>query len=157
MKPKVYLETTIVSYLTSWRSPELVTAANQEATRDWWDARKDNFEIFISEAVIEEASAGDEDAARKRLEVLRDVPELDITDEARELAKALVARVPLPENAQVDALHIAVATSHGVDYLLTWNCRHIANATLRHQIETICQSAGYEAPVICTPLELMER
>jgi len=156
MKAKVYIETTVVSYLTAWRSPQLMMAAHQEATRTWWDEQKDSFDVFISKAVIEEASAGDSDAAQRRLEVLKDIPELDITDEARDLAKMLIANTPLPAKAQIDALHIAVATVHGMDYLLTWNCRHIANATYRHPIDAVCESAGYQAPILCTPLELME-
>jgi len=156
MKPKVYLETTIVSYLTAWRSPQLVMAAHQEATRNWWDEQKDRFDVFVSEAVIQEASAGDESAASRRLDVLEDIPELEITDETRDLAKQLAASLPLPEKKILDALHIAVAAANAMDYLLTWNCRHIANAVLRNQIQTICRSAGYETPIICTPLELLE-
>ncbi len=156
MREKVYLETTVISYLTAWRSPQLLMAAHQEATRIWWDEQKNSFDIFTSEAVIEEASAGDPEAAQRRLSVLEDIPELDITDNVRDLAKSLLANTPLPEKAQIDALHIAVATVHGMDYLLTWNCCHIANATFRHRIDTVCESAGYQAPILCTPLELME-
>jgi predicted nucleic acid-binding protein len=156
MKPKVYIETTIISYLTAWRSSQLVMAAQQEATRIWWDDERDNFDLFISEAVIQEASAGDASAAERRLEQIREISEIEITDEARQLAKELLAKTPLPENAQIDALHIATATTNGMDYLLTWNCRHIANATLRNAMAAICESAGYELPVICTPLELIE-
>ena len=157
MKPTVYLETTIVSYLTSWRSPQLIMAAHQEATRAWWDEHKSSFDVFVSEAVLQEASAGDEEAAQRRLEMLSEIPELKIGDQARELAKELLAEVPLPAKAEIDALHIAVATINGMDYLLTWNCRHIANAAIRSQIEAVCRTAGYEPPVICTPLELMEK
>ena len=156
MKEKVYLETTVVSYLTAWRSPQLLMAAHQQATRTWWDEQKSNFDVFTSRAVIEEASVGNPDAVQRRLQVLEDIPELDITDSARDLAKILISNTPLPEKAQIDALHIAVATAHGMDYLLTWNCRHIANATFRHQINTVCESTGYQAPILCTPLELME-
>ncbi len=131
-------------------------AAHQEVTRTWWDEERDGYDLFISEAVIQEASAGDKDAASRRLDVLKDMPELEITDEVRDLAKGLIAQTPLPENAQIDALHIAVATVNAMDYLLTWNCTHIANAALRHEIERMCQSAGYETPVVCTPLELIE-
>ena len=105
---------------------------------------------------MQEASAGDTDAARRRMEMLRDLPELEITEAVADLAKELVSNVPLPEKAQLDAVHIAVATIHGMDYLLTWNCRHIANATLRRRIESICGTNGYAAPILCTPLELME-
>ncbi len=156
MNPKVYIETTIISYLTAWRSPQLVMAANQETTRNWWDDERHNFDLFISEAVIQEASAGDADAARRRLEAIETIPELPITDEARDLAQELIEKVPLPEKASVDALHVATATVNGMDYLLTWNCRHIANATLRNAMAGICRAAGYEMPVICTPLELIQ-
>jgi predicted nucleic acid-binding protein len=156
MKPKVYLETTIISYLTAWRSPQLIVAAHQESTRDWWDDERHLFDLYISEAVVQEALLGDPSAAQKRLEVLRDLTELQITDEARRLAKELVEKTPIPRTARVDALHIATATVHGMDYLLTWNCRHIANAVMRKSLTAICEAAGYEIPVICTPLELIE-
>jgi predicted nucleic acid-binding protein len=156
MKPKVYLETTIVSYLTAWRSPQLVMAANQETTRNWWDDERHAFDLYISEAVVQEASLGDASAAEKRLEIFRDLPALQITDEARQLAMELIEKTPLPKTARVDALHIATATVHGMDYLLTWNCRHIANAAMRKSLAAICEAAGYEIPVICTPLELIE-
>lgn len=156
MKPKVHLETTIISYLTAWRSPQLVMAAQQEATRTWWDDEAGRFELFISEAVIQEASAGDEAAAERRLQVLHEIAELEVTEETRDLAKQLIAGTPLPDKAQIDALHIAIATVHAMDYLLTWNCRHIANAALRHRIEAVCEDSGYQPPIICTPLELIE-
>jgi hypothetical protein len=157
MKPKVYLETTIVSYLTAWASRDLVMAANQQTTQEWWTECKDAFDLYASQTVIEEASAGDSAAATRRLEVLKQLPRLDITPEAAALAKVLVAEVPLPAKAQADALHIAVAAVNGMNYLLTWNCTHIANATLRPSIEAVCRAQGYEPPVICTPQELLEK
>ena len=156
MKPRVYLETTIISYLTAWRSPRLVMAAHQEETRQWWDEQRHHFDLFVSEAVLEEVSAGDAEAAERRLEVVAGIEELDITEEARELAKTLIQTRNLPQKAALDALHIATATVHGMDYLLTWNCRHIANATLQRPIGAICRDAGYVLPVLCTPTELSE-
>jgi hypothetical protein len=156
MKPKAYLETTIVSYLTARPSRDLITAANQQMTHDWWHDHRGQFALYVSQFVIEEASAGDPEAAKRRLTVLEELPPLDVTDAVQQLAQELLAHVPLPANAQVDALHIAVATVHGMDYLVTWNCTHIANATLRHRIEAICRAAGYEPPTICTPQEFME-
>jgi len=156
MKPKAYLETTIVSYLTARPSRDLITAANQQMTHDWWYDHREQFALYVSQFVIEEASAGDPEAATRRLAVLADLPQLDVTDAVQHLAHALLTHVPLPVNAQVDALHIAVATVHGMDYLVTWNCTHIANATWRHRIEAICRAAGYEPPTICTPQELLE-
>ena len=156
MKSKVYIETTIISYLTAWRSPQLVMAAHQESTRKWWDDERHKFDLFVSETVIQEASAGDLEAAQRRLDAIKGVPQLQVINEARDLAKILVQRVPLPENARIDALHVATATINGMDYLLTWNCRHIANAMLRNAMTQICEAEGYLIPVICTPLELFE-
>ena len=156
MKPTVYIETTIPSYLTAWRSPELVMAANQEATRSWWETSRPRFDLFISDIVSHEARGGDPEAAKRRVAVIEDLPELDISEDVELLAAQLIAGAALPERAKTDALHIAVATVHGMDYLLTWNCKHIANAVMRPKIEAICRAAGYEPPVICTPLELME-
>ena len=156
-KPKVYLETTIASYLTAWPSRDLVMAANQETTREWWANRKDAFQLFVSQTVIKESGAGDPDAAQHRLEFLKPFPRLDITDEVESLAAKLIADVPLPPKAQADALHIAVAAVNQMNYLLTWNCTHIANATLRSQIERVCRSQGYEPPVVCTPQEMLEQ
>ena len=156
MKPSVYIETTIPSYLTAWRNPKLVMAANQEATRSWWDTSRPKYDLFISQLVTDEASSGDPEAAKRRLAIIDDLPELDISEQAEALAAQLLASAALPEKAKTDALHIAVATVHGIDYLLTWNCKHIANAALRPKIESVCRAAGYEPPIICTPLELME-
>ena len=156
MKPRVYLETTIPSYLTAWVSRDLVTAGHQQTTREWWDARRKDFDFFVSQFVIDEAGAGDPDAARRRLEMLVNVPLLDPGPDVHTLAGELMKRVPLPPNAAADSLHIAIATIHGIDYLLTWNCTHIANAALRPRIEGVCRDYGYEPPVICTPEELLK-
>lgn len=156
MKPKVYLETTIPSYLTARPSRDLITAAHQDITRDWWDKRRDDFVLFVSQAVIQEASAGDADAAARRLEALTDVPVLTLTKDAKALAKRLMKRLALPPHAALDSLHIALAVVHDMDYLLTWNCAHIANAAFRHRIEAVCRGHGRRSPVICTPQELLE-
>ena len=153
MKPKVYIETSIPSYLTAWRSRDLIVAANQEITKEWWDSRE-QFDLYISAFVIQEAGAGNPEAAQKRLEQLDDIPELNITEEVEMFAQVLIQKVPLPEKARIDALHIAVAALSGMDYLLTWNCTHIANAILRPKLEAICREFGYEPPTICTPQEL---
>ncbi len=155
MKPRVYIETSVVSYLTAWRSPNLLMAAQQQATREWWDSERERYGLFISEVVIQEAASGDPEAARLRLEVLQGIDELDVTDDARFLATAIIDETPLPTKAKVDALHIAVAAVNGLDYLLTWNCRHIANPTLRPRIESVCRSHGFNPPSICTPFDLL--
>jgi PIN domain len=155
MKGRIYLETTIPSYLTAWPSRDLVRAAHQQITRDWWDKRRTEFELYISQIVVQECQAGDETAAAERMKVLQDLPLLEQTEEAMQLAQALVDHVPLPKRAAVDALHVALAAVHGMDYLLTWNCTHIANATLREPIESVCRANGYDPPAICTPDQLL--
>lgn len=156
MKPSVYLETTIISYLTARPTRDLIMAANMQVTREWWESRREGFDLFVSDAVRLEASAGDADAARRRLEFLDEIARIDATEDAEELAKVLLDEIPLPPRADADALHLAIAAVNGLDYLLTWNCRHLANATYRPMIELICHQAGFQPPIICTPLELME-
>lgn len=156
MKPSIHLETSIIGYLTSRVSDMLLTAANQQLTRRWWANHRGHFEVFVSRFVIDECAAGNDEAAAERLATISGLPLLDVTDDVIDLAGALLARVPLPEKAQIDAFHVAVATVNGIEYLLTWNCRHIANASLRPRIESVCRDLGYDPPSICTPQEIME-
>jgi len=152
----VYLETTVVSYLTARTPRDPVTAGQIAATHAWWNDWRQRFDIVTSELVVAEASAGDATMAAARLAVLATVRRLPVPDEARALAELLVRRSALPERARVDALHVAIAAFHAVPYLLTWNCRHLANAILQPKIEQVCRDAGWEAPRICTPPELTE-
>lgn len=152
---RVYLETTIFSYLAARPSRDLIAAANQQLTREWWDQRRGDFALCLSEAVLRETRAGDPPVAARREELTVDLPLLVITQEVVALAEALVRRGPLPPKAATDAVHIAVAAVHGVDYLLTWNCKHIANAEMRQRVFTVCEGRGHRMPVICTPAELM--
>ena len=131
-------------------------AANQEATRGWWDIARPRYDLFISDIVTLEASGGDPEAAKRRIDAIKGLPALIVSEQAEQLAAKFLAAAAIPEKAKTDALHIAVATVHGIDYLLTWNCRHIANAIMRPKIDALCRAAGYEPPVICTPMELME-
>ena len=156
MKPKIYLETSVISYLTGRPSGDLVVAACQQITRDWWDERRGAFDIFVSERVIAEASQGDEDAARKRLEALKNIPVLAVTDDALSLVEQLMTHLHLPESSVEDALHIATAIVSGMDYLLSWNCRHIANAQVAHEVLGFAQSLGYPGTLLCTPQSLLE-
>jgi hypothetical protein len=120
----------------------------------WWDEQRIRYELFTSQVVLTEARAGDPDAAQRRLAVLERLPFLDVTDAAVVLATRLVTGQALPAQAAQDALHLAVACVHGMQYLLTWNCTHLANARLRSRIEQVCREAGYIPPIICTPEEL---
>jgi len=155
MNPKVYIETTVVSYLTARPSRDLIIAAHQQLTQEWWENRRANFDLYASQLVIQESGAGDAVMAQKRLEMLNEIPLLDVNQDAVSLARALVEKGPIPEKAAVDGLHIAVATVHGMDYLLTWNCKHIANAEMQTAVAKVCREAGYEPPIICTPEELL--
>jgi hypothetical protein len=152
----VYVETSIVSYLTSRPSHDFLTAACQQVTSEWWEEERNKYQLFTSALVIAEARAGDPDAAAKRLSLLQGIPELAITETVRRLSQALVAAGGLPEKAEVDALHIAVAAVHKVDLLLTWNCRHIDNPMTKPMIRVICAKIGFTCPEICTPVEIME-
>ncbi|MBA3756114.1 MAG: type II toxin-antitoxin system VapC family toxin [Nitrosomonas sp.] len=155
MKPRTYIETTILSYLTARGTRDLVRAAEQEMTREWWDGRH-TFDLFISQLVLSEAAAGDTDAAARRLLALQEATILETTEEAIELGRYLITAGGLPSKASADALHIAIATVHGLDYLVSWNCTHIANARTRGKIEALCRQAGYNPAMLCTPMELME-
>ena len=155
MKESVYIETTVISYLTAWLSRDLIRAAHQQITQEWWHNRRNDFEIFISEFVINEAGSGDKDAAEERLAALEEIPLLDVNLEVENLAKSLISEKALPTKAATDALHIAVAAVHGINYLLSWNCKHIANAEMQGAIEKVCTEQGYISPKICTPEELL--
>ena len=156
MRPKIYVETSVVSYLAARPSRDLIVAANQQITQEWWQVRRPAFELYISQMVVQEAAAGDPGAAQRRLQILEEIPLLKLKEDAVTLAETLIRAGPLPDSAVEDALHIAVATLNGMDYLLTWNFKHLANATIRYQIEQICRQQGYDPPIICTPQELLE-
>ena len=155
MKQKVYVETSIVSYYTGRPSRDLVTAARQQVTREWWEENRQAFDTYISALVLEEAEGGDPSAATKRLEALEGMPILGLTTEVEDLATALIADGPIPENHAEDALHIAIASINGMDFLLTWNFTHINNAIMKREITKICEGKGYECPIICSPEELV--
>ena len=156
MKPIAYIETSVVSYLAARQSRDVVVAAYQEVTRQWWLTARGRFDLVASELVVTEAGEGDVHAARARLEMLESVTLLNVTRHSEELTRLLLDHGAVPREAAADAAHIAIAVANGVDYLVTWNFRHIANAAMRSRIELVCRQAGYEPPVICTPNELME-
>ena len=152
----VYVETSVISYLASRPSRDLLIAAHQQITSDWWSRSRPKFRLFVSGLVLREISAGDAEAASRRHAFAESLPLLDLSPAVLELAERLLVECVLPRQATEDSVHIAVAAVHGIDYLLTWNCKHIANATMRQKIEATCAEAGYQAPIICTPEELMQ-
>jgi hypothetical protein len=154
MKRKIYLETSVISYLTARPSKNVIEAGHQQSTYLFWD-RRSKFDLVVSELVITECIAGDAMAASKRLDALFQIPLLDITSRSVEIAKGLVAAGIVPAKASEDAMHISIATVHFVDYLLTWNCRHIANPEIQARIAEHFQQQGLFLPFICTPDELL--
>lgn len=155
MTETVYIETSVIGYLTARSTKNLIIAANMEITRDWWQNYRDNFDLYISQVVLDEVARGDDEIATKRLKIVRDFPLLEVTESVDELASEFMTKSNLPPKASDDAIHIAVATIHGLDYLLTWNCKHIANAHIQKKLREICLNLGYTLPTICTPYELI--
>ncbi|MFM8474399.1 MAG: type II toxin-antitoxin system VapC family toxin [Planctomycetaceae bacterium] len=151
----VYLETSVVSYLRQRPSSNVVAAARQVLTHRWWRDEKKKFAIYSSQFVMDEASAGNAELAAERLRLLEDIPLLPLDQLVAEIAEEIMNRAVLPEKARTDALHIAVAVRHRVQYLLTWNCRHIANARITPRLRNVIADLGLQLPVICTPEELL--
>lgn len=155
MAAKVYVETSVVSYLTARPARDVVVVAHQQLTRDWWANERQAYDLFASEIVIAEAEKGDAEASRARLEILREMKQLSANVAAEQLVPILLRDTGLPQRALADMSHIALATVHGMQFLLTWNCKHIANANILRRVAKTCRRQGYEVPVICTPEELM--
>ena len=133
---------------------DIQVAAHQEITRRWWAERRSDFALFASVTVIDEAADGDEHLAAQRLRFLEEATLLAVSERAHELRAELLRHTQIPPTATTDALHIAIAAVHGVEYLLTWNCKHIANAVTLPRVYEVCRSFGYEPPLVCTPYEL---
>ena len=155
MKPKVYIETSVISYLTSPPRRDVVALGRQEVTRRWWQTMRGRFTLAVSTVVLDEARRGDAGYSLARMNAMAGIPVLDISENARAIAGALLKEKALPANAAVDALHIAIAADCAAQYLLTWNFRHIANAQMRGKIEAILIRSSVRPPLLCTPDQLM--
>lgn len=155
MKPTVYIETTIPSFLTARDTTDVLAAGEREATRLWWNNHRHQFDVFISQPVLDEAALGDPEAAKKRLDVLEGLPLLASDKAVDSLTSTIMLSGVLPAKAATDAAHVAVASRYNMDFLLTLNCKHIANAHLARRLTEVVADAGYRIPVICTPLELL--
>jgi len=154
MKQSVYVESSVVSYLASRASRDVIVAGHQASTYEWWTSARHEYELFISSLVLEEISAGDADAAAARLRAVAEIPSLAIRPEAERLATKLVSSKAVPEGSARDALHIAIAAAQRIDYLLTWNFKHINNASTRALIASVVREFGFPCPVLCSPEEL---
>jgi hypothetical protein len=151
----VYLETSFISYLVARPSRDVIVAGHQQTTQEWWANRRSQFSCSVSQVVIDEASVGDSTEVEKRLAIIGELPTLAVTDDANALTQAIMSAGILPPQAVRDAAHVAVAAIHVVDYLLTWNCKHLANAQITRRIAMVCAKLGRRMPIICTPEELM--
>ena len=154
MASSAYVETSVISYYTARPSRDIVTAARQTLTQEWWEDARQRFELYVSVLVVEEAKAGGVEAAQRRLAAISGLPILEINGAAERLGKRLMEEGAIPFSSAEDALHISLAAVHGMDFLLTWNFRHINNAEMKARIRTVIESVGYECPVICSPEEL---
>lgn len=153
--PSAYMETTIPSYYTARNARSIIQASRQLATQEWWDGGCSGFELVTSTETLNEASEGDANMAKERLTLLRGIKVLPVTLEAAELARVLVASGLVPEIASPDAVHIALASAHHIDFLVTWNFKHIANPRIRERMRTKISDSGYQMPVMCSPEELL--
>ena len=153
-KKKVYVETSVISNLTARPSRDIIKNARQLATQDWWGSASDRFELYVSSLVEREAAKGDEEAAAKRIGALQGIPRLLITDEMLVLAEKLLDATAVPRTSFDDAVHIAVASVSGMEFLLSWNCKHIANPVTKPLIRKTLEGLGFNYPEICTPLDM---
>ncbi len=150
----IYIETSIIGYLTARSLESVIFQARQKLTRDLWHARLEKYQLVTSQLVLDEAGAGDQEASEERLRLLEGIPLLDAVDpRINPIAEALLTANLLPKKAFADAEHVAIATVHRVDYLLTWNCKHIANADTIPKVYRLLSSLGYSPPLLVTPEE----
>jgi hypothetical protein len=155
-KPSIYLESTVISFYANRRSRNLIVAAYQEITAEWWETELPKYDAYISDFVIQEISRGDPRAAAKRLAAAEPFVLLEIPDQVEQLATRYLSEIVIPRRSHVDAFHIATAVVNGMDYIVTWNFHHISNVFVKEKIRRINDMQGVETPTICTPEELAE-
>ena len=156
MKQTVYLETTVISYYTAKPSRDLIVAGHQQITTEWWEKSLPKFDCYISEFIIDEAERGDEEASKKRIDVVSQFPLLTVNDEIQKIAQTYFERLTIPEKARLDAAHLAIACYYKMDYLLSWNCKHIVSGKVRMKLQELNRIIQLHTPIICTPEELLE-
>ncbi|MEW6687313.1 MAG: type II toxin-antitoxin system VapC family toxin [Candidatus Edwardsbacteria bacterium] len=154
--PTLYVETTIPSYLVAKPSRDIVVLAHQQLTREWWDKSRHLYDMFISQVVLDEIREGDPEMIDKRMEILQGIPLLETNDEVESLAERYFVGLQLPPKALRDAFHLAYVVAYRIDFLITWNCAHLANANILYRLSRVNRNLGYETPMIYTPEELIE-
>lgn len=155
-KRKVYIETSVISYLTAKPSRDIIVAGHQQITTEWWHKAKNKFDCYISQIVIAEIGQGDKSASSNRLKAVQQIPELGYNLEIENLAIQYLKLLNIPEKAKLDAFHLAFAVIYKIDFLLSWNCKHIANAMVNYKIKDFNYSKSLFVPFLCTPQELLE-
>lgn len=155
-KQKVYIETSVISYLTAKPSRDLIIAGHQKITSDWWHKAKHKFDCYISQIVIEEISMGDKNAALKRMKAIKNLSELTYNQEVKDLASKYLKLLNIPDKSRLDAFHLSFSVIYKIDYLLSWNCRHIANAVVNFKLREFNDKNSLFVPFLCTPQELLE-
>jgi len=156
MKESIYIKTSVVSYYVSKPSRDIIVLAHQQITTEWWPKAVKRFDVYISEVVVEEAAAGNKESAEQRLNELKGFPYLELTEKVEKIAQIYMEKLGIPQKALRDAAHLAVASVHNIDYLVTWNCVHLANGEIIKKLLKINEKLSIKTPVICTPEELME-
>ncbi len=156
MKESIYIETSVVSYYVSKPSRDIIVLAHQQITSEWWPMAVKRFDAYVSEVVIVEAAAGNKESAQQRLKELKGIPSLALTEKVEKIAQIYMEKLSISQKALRDAAHLAVASVHDIDYLVTWNCAHLANGEIIKKLLKINEKLGINTPVICTPEELME-
>jgi hypothetical protein len=151
----VYLESSVVSYYANRRSVNLIVAAYQEITHEWWEHELPNYDAYVSQFVIEEVSRGDPTYAKARLDAIADLPLLELPDQVLEIAERYLSEISIPRRSRIDAFHISAAVVNGMDFIVSWNFHHIANVFIKERIRRINDSLGVATPEICTPEELI--
>ncbi|MEK6556766.1 MAG: type II toxin-antitoxin system VapC family toxin [Candidatus Margulisiibacteriota bacterium] len=153
-KKKVYIESTIPSYLVGRSSRDIIVLAHQDITQTWWVKCRHKFDLFVSPAVVKEVSDGDSTLSEKRLELIENITMLDFHEDIEKLAMQYFSKFSIPQKSVLDVFHIAYAVFHKIDFLLTWNCKHLANANIIQSLYRLNDRLGHTTPVICTPEEL---
>ena len=151
---RIYIESTIPSYVVARPARDLIQAGHQQTTKDWWDLKREQHELFTSQVVLDEIASGDKEMARQRIALMAGIPILPVNAEAESLAQGILDSGLLPRGADRDAAHIALATVYELDILLSWNCRHISNAAIQSRLRDLAGKSGFTLPVLCTPDEL---
>ena len=154
MNESVYIETTIPSYLSARSSRDLIVAAHQRITHEWWEGQREKYQLFISPIVVTECSAGDPERAKARLALLTEMTLLEYSPRIDSLTEQIMGGLRIPQSKRLDAMHLAYAVEYQIDFVMTWNCSHLANAQSEKALASFCKQKNVWMPILCTPEEV---